>query len=116
MPRVFRGARTDEQQRRALQAMGPALRTTATKTGAYSALYGELVVGNPTAGGFTVTLPRATDHRDELVAVKNNAASGNAVTVAGLGGELIDGAGTAACADRECKWFQSTGDGGWIIV
>lgn len=115
MPRTDRGARTDNRQRAALQALRPALETTATRTADLTARYGELVVCDPTGGALTVTLPLATDHRDELVAVKNAASSGNAVTVAADGSETIDGGASVTVADRECVWCQSTGSE-WILV
>lgn len=114
--RTDRGARTDDRQRRALQGMGPWLVPTSSKTAAYNARYGELVIADPTLAGFTITAPRAEDHPGEIFAVKNNSASANVITIDAQGTELIDGAGTATiAAGREALTFVAVG-GDWVIV
>src|SRR3954449_9949009 len=64
------------------------LTPTATKTGAYTAASGELVVADATAGTFAVTLPAPTAGR--RVGVKRTSSGANAVTVSPASG-LIDG-------------------------
>lgn len=114
--RFDRGARTDERQRRAIQGLRPWLVPTATKTAAYTARYGELVIANPTVAGFTITAPRAEDHAGEVFAVKNASASTNAITIDAQGAELIDGAGSVTITTaRESLTFVSDG-GDWVIV
>jgi hypothetical protein len=113
---TFRGARTDPQQRRALQGLKPWLVPTPSKTAAYTARYGEMVLCNPTAGGFTVTAPRAEDHTGETFGVKNNSASTNAIVVDAQGTELIDGAANQAITTgRMSLIFMSNGTD-WMIV
>lgn len=116
MPRLPTGSRSDGRQRRALDGYAPFPVVTPTKTAAYTAKHNELVVCDPTAGGFTVTLPRASGFRDEKVGVKNASASMNAVTVEPYGAEEIDGAASATVSGaRVYLEFVSDGEG-WLIV
>jgi hypothetical protein len=89
-------AHSDDRQRRAIQQLAQKiiapLEITSTKTAAYSATIGELVLCNPTGGGFTVTLPTAEDRPGRYIAIKNASGSTNTITVDGADSETIDGA------------------------
>lgn len=75
--------------------MMPPWVVTGTKTGAYTAALGEFVVCDPTAGGFTVTLPAvATAKFGRSIVVKNHSGSTNTITIAAAGSDKIDGAAT----------------------
>lgn len=67
-----------------------------SKTGTYTVLAGDyLILCDTTGGAFTVTLPAAAASRGKHVVVQQTGAGGvNAVTVAGNGAELINGANT----------------------
>jgi uncharacterized protein involved in propanediol utilization len=65
---------------------------TDVQIAAYTASIGEMVRCNPTAGGFTVTMPTALYNEGRMVAVKNSSSSTNTITIDGKDSETIDGA------------------------
>lgn len=89
---------------------------TDTKTAAYSAKIGELVLCNPTGGGFTVTLPTAVSNNGLFVVVKNNSASTNTITVDGEGSETIDGSANATITTARGRMWVVSNGAGWVIV
>jgi hypothetical protein len=73
---------------------------TATQTSAYNAAFIDWVACDPSAGGFTVTLPTITAaDSGRMIAVKNVTSSPNPITIDTVGGaQLIDGALTTVIA------------------
>jgi hypothetical protein len=87
-----------------------------TKTAAYSAKPGEVVLCDPTGGGFTITLPRAAIAADRTVTVKNHSASANTITIDGHGSDTIDGAAnTTITAARVSLELYCIGGTEWIV-
>jgi hypothetical protein len=70
-------------------SVAPRLTPTDVKTAAYTAKAWELVLADPTSGGFTINLPNRASSGSE-VAYKNTTASTNAVTFAPATGHTID--------------------------
>jgi hypothetical protein len=70
----------------------PPFSPTPVKTSAYTAKVEELVLCDPTGGGFTVTLPDAAKCKGQPVTVKNASSSTNTITIAGAGMDEVDGA------------------------
>ncbi len=71
----------------------PVLTQTATKTTAYTAVVGDLVIGDATAGAFVVTLPTAPADKSVLI-VKKIDASANAITITCGGADVYTIGGT----------------------
>lgn len=95
----------------------PKLVPTATKTSAYTAVSGELVMCDDTAGAFTVTLPAATV--GSLLAVKKIVSSGNSITISRAGTDTIGGAAATTVAIRlidETTWLQCSSAGVWMPI
>lgn len=65
---------------------------TGTVTGNFTVTKETLVIGDASAGPFTVTLPPALLYVSREVVVKKIDATGNVITVMALGGDTIDGA------------------------
>jgi hypothetical protein len=95
----------------------PAWAVAPTRTAAYTALATDtLVPADATAGAFSVTLPDATAYVGAGITVKKLDVSANAVTVAGAGGQTIDGAATYPLTAR---WRAATvrSDGSnWLLT
>jgi hypothetical protein len=81
----------------------------ASVTTTYTATYWEAVPCDPTAGGFTVTLPSATAHDDDRVRIYNASTSTNTITVSGA----IDAA--SITTSRGALEFEARG-GSWYPV
>ena len=95
----------------------PKYKPTVSKTAAYTADYQELVICDPSGGGFTVTLPYANGHVGEQVVVKNNTTSTNTITIAASGTETVDGAATTSIASsRSSLTFAATLESAWVII
>lgn len=77
-----------------LTGKAPKLTATATKTSAYPALVGDLVIANGTGGGFTVTAPSAAD--GAVFAVRKTDASANRIIIAAAGADVFGIVSTAA--------------------
>lgn len=71
---------------------------TPTQITTYTAKPNELVQVDPTAGGFTVTLPTVATCKGYSVWIKNVNTSTNAVTVAAASTNTIDSAATTSLA------------------
>lgn len=91
---------------------------TPIKTAAYTANPWEMVLCNPTAGGFTVTLPDPRNHGGAMVAVKNASASANVITLATVAGATIElGVGaTIAAGYAALTLFASHEQASWIVT
>jgi hypothetical protein len=96
-------------------SFGTVLKSTAVKTSNYIAAIGELVLVDPSAGAFTVTLPTLVGVKDALVGVKHVSNSANLVTVDGNASETIDGALAMTVGSRECLIIQSDNANGMVI-
>lgn len=73
----------------------PDFTVTTVKTAAYQAQLDEVVLCDPTGGGFTVTLPDARNRDGRTVVVKNASASTNTITVDGFQSQTVDGSASA---------------------
>ncbi len=95
----------------AIIADGPQWIVTPVKTTAYAAEAWDLVLCNPTAAGFTVTLPAPVSvPPGTSIQVKNVSASSNVITIATAGGANIDLAATTTLA-FSLAGIQLTSDG-----
>lgn len=70
-----------------------ALAPTAVKTSNYSVVAGDLVVADVSGGSFTATLPTAPADKTQVAAKVITSASGNALTIACGGSDVINKAG-----------------------
>lgn len=114
--RPDRGAGTPSRARAGMAFARIPWVVTDQKTANYEANYNELVRCNPTAGAFTVDLPTAKGAKDQQIAIKNDSASVNGITLEPFGDELIDGASNYLMnIARQSVTLVSTGTG-WIIT
>lgn len=60
----------------------------------YTAVAGDIVLCDTSAGGFTVTLPLSVSNAAETVVVKKISSDGNTLTLAASGSDTIDGSAT----------------------
>lgn len=89
---------------------------TGTKTAAYTASIGELVLCDPTGGAFTVTIPTSVPEIwGQPIQVKNDSASANNLTVQAVSGN-IDGAATHVWGIARGSFVYVAKSGGWIIT
>jgi hypothetical protein len=87
-----------------------------TVTAATTALAADtFIMGDATAGAFTITLPSAVGQTGEMV-IKKIDASANAVTVDGAGAETIDGAATKVLAAQYDSVRIASDGANWMIV
>jgi hypothetical protein len=93
---------------------GP-MSVTSVKTATYTAAFGEVVLCNPTASGFTVNLPAAVPGQPMII-VKNDSTSTNTITIDAAGAETIDGAATATIAASRGVTRLVPGAGTWYVV
>jgi len=77
----------------------PTYDITESKTGVYTAAFGEVVRCDPSGGGFTITLPAAAGGTGKVVIVKNTTSSTNTITIDGNGAETIDGQASVTIAE-----------------
>ncbi len=85
-------------------------------TGAATLSYGEHAVGDPTAAGFTFTLPTAVGAGESRIRISNGSASTNTITVDGATTETLDGVETV---DMTTAWADielQSNDVNWIVV
>jgi len=88
----------------------------AIKIANHTAKLNELVKCDPTAGGFTVTLPTVVGHTARIT-IKNKSGSANAILVAAAGGETIDGASPLSMVTpRQSVTLVSDGVSEWMVV
>jgi hypothetical protein len=94
----------------------PRLTPTASKTANYTAVAGDLVLGNATSGGFTVTLPTAV--AGIVVSVKKTDASANLITIARAGSDTIGAtAATSITLGLQDQSITLLGiSGGWVLL
>jgi len=91
----------------ALSHIAERLIPTGVKTAAYTASAWDFVECDPTAGGFTVTLPPIV-HGGEQVVVKNASASANVITIEPAANNTIDnGASTTIAVGRGALLFNA---------
>jgi hypothetical protein len=83
----------------------------------YAVLDTDVVIGcDATAGAITINLPTAVGVAGRLITVKKVDTSGNACTVSGTGGELIDGSGTYALSAGYKYVSVVSSDIRWLIT
>lgn len=87
---------------------------TTSKTSAYTAAYGDIVLADATSASFTVTLPTASSAQLP-VTVKKIDASTNTVTVAPATG-TIDGSATIVISTRYASYDLVSDGTNWFIV
>lgn len=95
---------------------GPRLRKTSLKTGNYTAAAWDLVLCDPSGGGFTVTIPAGTTAlTGRRIGVKNYGTSTNTITISAASGSIEGGSPTITTAwgyyELEC-----VGTDGWVVV
>lgn len=90
---------------------------TSVKRDDYAAKLGELVLCDPTAGAFTVTLPRLSRaDAGRHVAVKNTTSSTNVITVRASAGQQVDKVdGYGINGSYDSVWLVSDGESWWRI-
>lgn len=95
---------------------------TATKTSAYTAALGDLVMCDASGGAFNVTLPAATG-TGLAVAVCKLDTSGNAVTVLRAGSDTIRGLASGGTAtsisvrgEGDVYWLTDVASGTWEVI
>lgn len=72
---------------------------------------------NADASPLSVILPAASAYPGRVTHIKKIDSSGNAVTVVGVGGELIDGAGSLSFTTAlQSYTLISNGQSGWDII
>jgi len=91
---------------------------TAVKIANYSANVGETVRVNPTAGGFTITLPAiSAGNAGGKITIKNQSNSINSVIIDATGADTIDSVGSFTMnSARETLSLQNDGISDWMIV
>jgi hypothetical protein len=102
-----------------LDAAVSTLQLATVRTGNHAAQLNELVRCDPTAGGFTITLPaiNASTGRPAQIVVKNVSNSPNVITIATSGGNTIDGQATATIsAARGALFLVSDGASDWMVI
>lgn len=88
--------------------------TAVAKTGAYTAVAGDLVLADASSSAFTVTLP-ASPATGTTVGIKKTDTSANVVTVVGSGGAIIDGDASCTIVSEDAgATFVWTGTV-WVI-
>jgi hypothetical protein len=88
---------------------------TPVKTAAYTAKPWEVVRCDPTAGGFTVTLPPSPGNAEQII-VKNASDSTNTITISPHGQDEIDDATSLTVSvERYSVWLLAI-EGGWLEV
>jgi hypothetical protein len=94
---------------------GPRYTPTSTKTMDYTAALGELVLCNPTSGGFNVVLPPSPADGSEII-VKNHSDSANPITILPYGQDEIDSASSADIITARASVHLVAIAGGWVTV
>lgn len=92
------------------------LTATASKTSAYTAVSGDLVLCNVTSGGFIVTLPATAAGR--VVAIKKTDSSANLVTVSRAGSDTIGApaATTVTLAMQDQLLMLQANGANWVVI
>lgn len=95
----------------------PVFKPTPLKTSNYTAKGAEVVLCDPTAGGFSVTLPPASLTVGLPIIVKNHSDDVNNITIVPTGQDLIDDDTSAViAAARASLLFIPSAGYGWIIA
>lgn len=91
---------------------------TNIKTSAYTMVLNEFVRVDPSAGGFTLTLPVvAPGNSGYMIGVKNMTTSANTITIVGAGSDTVDGgASITIAASRGIRWLMSDGVSEWMTL
>lgn len=77
----------------------------------------EVVLVDPTAGAFNVTLPAALNNRGQSITIKNAGTSANAVTILPTGADTIDGQPTLVLSGPDfAVELTSNGVSAWFIT
>jgi hypothetical protein len=85
-------------------------------SGPVGAVANQIVRCNPTGGGFTINLPKAdVNNGGKRVIVKEVQGSANTLTIAGSGGDAIQGSTTIAAAFG-ARMYMSNGSNAWMEV
>lgn len=87
-----------------------------TKTGAYTAVNGNVVLSDASSGGFTVTLPAAASNANAKIDIKKIDATGNIVTIDGNASETIDGGLTATLLNQYESITLVCDGANWYII
>lgn len=88
-----------------------------TKTAAFTAkVDDDVILGDATAGAFSVTLPTAVGIRGRRYTIKKIDSSGNAVTIDGAGAETIDGAATVALGTQYAFRTIVSNGTNWSVI
>jgi len=93
---------------------GSLVLAVATKTTAYAAVAGDVILADATSGALTVTLP--VPALNALVTVKKIDASSNNVVVARHAAETIDGGASAALAVRYASVDVISNGTDWFVI
>jgi hypothetical protein len=87
-----------------------------SKTANYTAVIGEVVLCDPSGGGFTITLPTAADVSGKTIVVKNTTTSTNTITVDTTSSQTMDGE-TSLTINEAYKSLTFISDGSnWSII
>ena len=90
------------------------LRSTPMQRSAYTAQLGELVLCDPAAGAFTVTLPKLDrEHHGQTLTVKHATASATAITIRGAAGQTIDGQASVSISAYGSARLVADDQRGW---
>ncbi len=122
--RVYGGVdpKDDAALRRTLRQMAkildgqPKTYPTPVKIADYGASPGELVLCDPTAAGFTVTLPPAASVTGQTVQVKNDSDSTNVITVLPSGTDTVESGSASISSARTSLLFIAADSTRWIIA
>lgn len=93
----------------------PRVCVTPVKTAAYTAKPWDVVRCDPTAGGFTVTIPRSQVDNAEIV-IKNASDSTNTITILPSGQDTLDDVTSLTISVERYVVRLLAIEGGWIEV
>jgi hypothetical protein len=107
---------TDAFVQAAIAAIVVSSWSTTAKSANYNAVANDMVLGNTSGGGFTVTLPLAAANLNKSIRVKKTSADVNTLTIARSGGDLIDGATTQVITFQytDIEMISDGGTNWWI--
>jgi len=86
------------------------------KTAAYTATYGEVVLADTAAGGFTVTLPTAVAALGLPITIKKISADANTLTIATTAAQTIDGVTTQAWSSQYASLTVVSDGANWEVL
>jgi len=89
---------------------------TPTKTAAYTAGWGEMVLCNPSGGAFSITLSPAASASGRQCIIKNTTTSTVSIVVDGNASETIDGSATYIMnIGKQSVTIISDGSNCWVV-